>query len=179
MDVPFLEFYPALYRFVCARLPGDPEAAQDIVQQIFLDLAEQHSRSDSGNSFRGESAPLTWLCAIARRRIMDLYRQRIRAGRFFGRGKYRPSFGIEGQMIADPRVQSPEECLMDAETCRIVRTCLASLPEDQRYALVMKYVDRCPQKEIARMFGRSEKAVESLLTRARVSFSRAYRKEND
>jgi DNA-directed RNA polymerase specialized sigma24 family protein len=48
------------------------------------------------------------------------------------------------------------------------------MPADQRTALMLRYLDNLSVRDIGRLFGRSEKAAESLLTRAREHFRRAY-----
>jgi len=51
---------------------------------------------------------------------------------------------------------------------------LAAIPRDQRLALVLRHVDELSVPEIAAALGRSIEAVESLLSRARAGFRRAY-----
>jgi RNA polymerase sigma-70 factor (ECF subfamily) len=41
------------------------------------------------------------------------------------------------------------------------------LPDNQKTALILKYIDDLPQREIAEVMQVSEKAVESLLQRAK------------
>jgi RNA polymerase sigma-70 factor (ECF subfamily) len=49
----FDRFFPRLYRFALARLPGDPEAARDAVQQTFCQAIERL------DTYRGEAALYT------------------------------------------------------------------------------------------------------------------------
>jgi RNA polymerase sigma-70 factor (ECF subfamily) len=55
-----------------------------------------------------------------------------------------------------------------------VEAALSKLPGEQRIVLVLRYLDRLPVREIATTIGRSEKATESLLSRAREAFRKAY-----
>ena len=55
-----------------------------------------------------------------------------------------------------------------------VEAALAELPGEQRVVMVLRYLDQLPVREIASTIGRSEKATESLLSRAREAFRRAY-----
>jgi DNA-directed RNA polymerase specialized sigma24 family protein len=48
-----------------------------------------------------------------------------------------------------------------------------ALPDDQRLALEWKYLDGLPVREIAHRMGRTEKAAETLLYRARNAFREA------
>jgi RNA polymerase sigma factor (sigma-70 family) len=50
-----------------------------------------------------------------------------------------------------------------------------ALVQDQRAALMLRFVDGMSVKEVAKAIGRSEDATESLLRRARQTFEQAYR----
>jgi len=52
---------------------------------------------------------------------------------------------------------------------------LARLSDDQRAALVLRYVDDMSVRDVARMLGRGVRATESLLVRARESLRTEYR----
>ena len=52
---------------------------------------------------------------------------------------------------------------------------MAALPSDQRAALMLRFLDDLPVKEVAAVIGRSEDATESLIRRARRAFEDAYR----
>lgn len=51
---------------------------------------------------------------------------------------------------------------------------LATLPALQRAVLVQHYADGLPMREIATTLHKSESAIESLMTRSRDAFRRAY-----
>ena len=51
---------------------------------------------------------------------------------------------------------------------------LAALPAMQRAAIVLRYLDDLPVRDVARLLGKSEKAVESLLSRGRETLRRTY-----
>ena len=61
-----------------------------------------------------------------------------------------------------------------AETRDAVEFAIAQLPADQRIALLFRYLDGLTVREVSTVIGRSEKATESLLSRARDGFRRAY-----
>ncbi|MES2428431.1 MAG: sigma-70 family RNA polymerase sigma factor [Bacteroidota bacterium] len=58
-----------LYAFAMSRL-SDEEQARDLVQEVFLAALE---RSDK---FEGKSSERTWLTAILKNKIIDIYRKR-------------------------------------------------------------------------------------------------------
>ncbi|MGC9375129.1 MAG: RNA polymerase sigma factor [Bacteroidales bacterium] len=63
-DFTKLLYYRALYKV------SDDELAKDLVQETFLAAAENIS------SFKGDSAPKTWLFAILNHKIIDYYRSK-------------------------------------------------------------------------------------------------------
>ena len=62
---------------------------------------------------------------------------------------------------------SLEESTEKREGARELRKILDALPADWREVLLLKYVEELSLREIATSLGRSEKAVNSLLQRAR------------
>src|SRR5207302_6705419 len=58
---------PVLYGFVLARIGGQRNVAEDIVQETYLEAIR------SARTFRGDSSVTTWLCAIARHRLARYY----------------------------------------------------------------------------------------------------------
>ena len=61
----------------------------------------------------------------------------------------------------------PDDVIEEVERADAVRAALAELDESARDVLVNKYVDSMSVAEIADRVGKSPKAVESMLTRAR------------
>src|SRR5262245_40164946 len=60
----FAAYFPRLYsRFARAKLGGDEDAAEEIVQTTLIKAI------DKLQTYRGEAALLTWLCTFCRREI--------------------------------------------------------------------------------------------------------------
>jgi len=146
---------PLVYRYLLARCAGDATLAEEITQQTFVQAIRHRDRFD------GRADVVTWLCAIGRNRLVDHYRRG-------GRDARRHDRLIETQPQAD---DAPWRA---AEARDAVRTAVARLPADQRLALLFRYLDGMSVREVAAALGRSEKATESLLSRARDGFRRAY-----
>ena len=68
----------------------------------------------------------------------------------------------------------PASPLETEETRACVAAILEHLADEERLALEWKYVDGLAVREIARRMGRSEKAVEAILYRARNAFRDAF-----
>jgi RNA polymerase sigma-70 factor (ECF subfamily) len=150
------EYLPRLRAYVLRRSGLDDETALETAQETILAALR------SVQVFRGESSLYTWLCAIARRKVADHYR---RAGR-------RP-LSLDGLIVAGLTLIDteplPEEVTEREEMAATIHSALWRLPEDQREAVFRKYLDDRSVAEIAAELGRSEKAVESLLSRGRAN----------
>lgn len=163
----FERFFPRLYRFALARMPGDPEAARDIVQQTFCRAIERL------DSYRGEAALYTWFCQICRHAVADHHRRGDR-----GTGKVvlledLPDARAVLESMAAPASDEPEYGVQREQVHRVVAAVLDALPGRYGEALEWKYVDGLSVREIAGRLSLGEKAAESLLTRARESFRTA------
>ena len=107
-----------------------------------------------------------WLRGVLRRKIVDHYRQKTRSRRLHA-GVRSESSGEEGV--------PPSPCEMEsAEDRQQVLRALDDLPDLQRNVLEWKYVESLSVREIAERSGKSEKAIESTLFRARKEFRRLY-----
>lgn len=155
----FREWYdatlPRVYRYVLARCPGDEALAEEITQQTFVAAIRNRHR------FNGRADVITWLCAIGRNRLVDHYRRH-------GREAQR-----QERLVAE-QIHATEAPWRASETRNAVTTAVAQLPPDQRLALLFRYLDGMSVREVSAALGRSEKATESLLSRARDGFRRAY-----
>jgi len=146
---------PRVYRYLVLRCGGDHGLAEELTQQTFAEVIRRRDR------FRGRADVVTWLIAIARNKLVDQYRRHGQEARRHGRlvDLHRTS--------VDPEWDRHEE--RDA-----IERALATLPPEQRLALLFRYLDDLPVRDVAAAIGRSEKATESLLVRARTTFRRAY-----
>jgi RNA polymerase sigma-70 factor (ECF subfamily) len=150
---------PRVYRYLLARC-GDEALAEELTQQTFVAALRNRRRFD------GRSDVVTWLCAIGRNRLVDHYRRRGREDRRHGR------------LVEVQRTRS-DVPWRAVETRDAVETALAALPDDERLALLFRHLDGLSVREVAGLIGRSEKATESLLARARERFRRAYGDRTD
>jgi RNA polymerase sigma-70 factor (ECF subfamily) len=86
-----------------------------------------------------------------------------------GDGAGAPESGANDVMseFKDERIQDPSDRMMQDDVVQAVRVAIAQLPEQQRMALVLAKCHELPYIEIATVLGSSEKAVKSLVHRAR------------
>jgi RNA polymerase sigma-70 factor (ECF subfamily) len=150
----------ALYRYALARLRGDADLTRDLVQSAMIKAIAKL------DTYRGEAALLTWLCACCRNEIlMHLRRQRAAPVEVEIEDDVVPAVATAAAASDDP-----EAALLRREKARLVHMTLDLLPPRYAQVLEWKYVERLPVDEIAARLGVRSKAAESLLTRARQAF---------
>ena len=166
-DAFFKEYFPRLFRFTLTRVNNDPSLAEEIVQRTMCIVVRKMS------SYRGEALLFTWLCQICRNELSAVYRQRG--------DRYRDDLPIEDHPAVQAALESlgadefrPETMQRKDEIARFVHTTLQHLPARYARALEMKYVNGNSVQEIALELELSEKAAESLLTRARAAFKKGF-----
>ena len=121
----------------------------------------------------GDRDPFSWLCQIAERRIIDAHR------RFFGAQKR--DAGREVPLGTPAGDDTQHAAIIDllvasmttaskafSRNLREVRLmeALATLPQEHREALRLRYLEGLPSKESAERLGKSDGAVRVMLTRS-------------
>ncbi len=146
----------AIYRYIYARLAPRTDRVDDLVQEVFLAAWENLSE------YRGSSSLQSWLMGIARHKVEDYYRARLREPEPLEATEQRPSFGTISPDLDD----FLDNERLQKKTWQV----LVNLPEQYRLALLWRYWDKCSAKEMAARTGKTEKAIERLLARARDQF---------
>ena len=167
-DEFFRELFPRLYRFVATRTGGDGDLAEDIVQAA---MSKAVTRLDT---WRGDGALFTWLCTFCRHELSAHFRKAgpRREVALDGASE------VQGALTELARqAESPEMAAERDEQQRAIREILDAIPSKYADALEWKYVDGCSVQEIAARLGVSEKAAESVMTRARNAFRDAYEEQ--
>jgi RNA polymerase sigma-70 factor (ECF subfamily) len=157
------EYYPRLFRFAYTRVASDPEAAQDVVQGTFEKVIPNLGR------YRGEAALFTWLCAFCRYEIAAYWRRRGKTAPEVALVEDAPAVRAALDSLA-ALAEGPDAMFERRELARLVRVTLDRLPVHYGNALDWKYIHGLPVREVANRLGISDKAAESLLTRARQAF---------
>jgi RNA polymerase sigma-70 factor (ECF subfamily) len=145
----------AIYSYVRHRLAPRADLVDDLVQEVFL------AALNSLPGFRGASSLRAWLLGIARHKVESYYRERLRAPEPLGEED-----DIEPTVEGPPLDDEIDRGRMEARTQRI----LQELPEPYSLVLVWRYWEGRTASEMALATGRTEKAVERLLSRARTQF---------
>jgi len=122
--------YGRIVYAVALRVLGESTAAEDISQEIFMQLWRKPQLFDSQ---RGSLS--AWLAVVTRHRSIDQLRKR------------RPQCDIEDvQLFCDARL---DEHVFRSAVMEKVRTILSHLPQEQRTALEMAFFDGLTHVEIA------------------------------
>jgi RNA polymerase sigma-70 factor, ECF subfamily len=149
-----------MYPFLRRRLVPRPDVIEDILQEILL------AAWQALPTYRGDSTLQSWILGIARHKIDDYYRKRIRED----------AISEEEEDSAPEPAMAPnlEEQLDSAAQQEKVQQILSSLPETYALALIWRYRDEKSVREMAEVSGKTEKAMERLLARAREDFRRRW-----
>jgi RNA polymerase sigma-70 factor (ECF subfamily) len=150
--------FERLATYVRWRCGGLRDVADEIVQETWLTAVR---RLRSFDPAQGSFA--AWLRGIA----VNLLRNQFRRD---GRRQHRLS------ALAPGPESAPDAGLEQLEQSERVARALAELPDHYEAVLRAKYLDGLCVADIASERGESEKAVESLLTRARAAFRTIYLK---
>jgi RNA polymerase sigma-70 factor (ECF subfamily) len=151
-------FGPGLRRYATARLGGDEELAEDIAVQS---LAAAIRSIGSYNPRRSTLTP--WLYGIARRVLVaELRRQRRRT---VVPKSAEVDIETARDVAADGDLASDLAAQLEAQ--RKVTLLARHLSDAEMEVLILHFVEEFSMKEIAHIVGRSERAVYSLLHRAK------------
>lgn len=140
---------PRVFGFVYGRTGGDSTLAEEITAQAFMEAVRAR------RSFEGRADPVSWICSIARNRLIDHYRRLTRERRQLL------------HLVAGDPLASDSRAMNDVDDRDTALSILSTLPALERTALMLRYLDGYSVRETASMIGRSVPATESLLMRAR------------
>ena len=159
-----------LYRFA-TRLTGSSAAAEDVVQETFLQVHLSAARFDLSRRFK------PWLFTIAANKGRDYLRKRERK-REVPIDAHIGHEETSGRRFVDllaADYQAPHESLHLDERRRIVKGVVAQMPAKLSEVLILSYYHRFAYKDIAEIAGIPLGTVKSRLHSAVVRFGQNYR----
>lgn len=146
-----------LYPFVRKRLVPREEVVEDLIQEIVFAAWQTLPR------YRGEGNLRSWVMGIARHKVEDYYRRKLQA------------LEVPDEDESLPAVTPALEEQLDSAAVRgKIQETLASMPEAYAIALMWRYRDEKSVREMAQLAGKTEKAMERLLARARQHFRKRW-----
>lgn len=152
-----------VYRYVRSRLIPRVDLIDDLVQEVFLAAWE------SLPGYRGDSPLSYWLQGIARHKVENFYRTCLRAPLPLDENSERHS-----EVLVEIGL---DESLDRERLLEKTRSILTSLPDAYRLVLRWRYWDKRSAQEMAAETGKTEKAIERLLARAREMFRERWKHE--
>jgi RNA polymerase sigma-70 factor, ECF subfamily len=142
--------YASLVYGLALRILKDPQVAEDLTQEVFLNLWRNRSYDPARGSLS------SFLVTLTRCRAIDKLRSQGATLKFLNRWTQ--------QISAESSTASPFEQVSLAERSEKVREALAQLPDNQRQILEMAYYEGLSQAEIAE---RIDTPLGTVKTRAR------------
>jgi len=168
---PYLDrIRPQLLVFVERQLGAQLRSkveADDILQDTGIEAIRQYEKNP-----QRDQKPFSWLCQIAERKIIDAHRHHfgaqkrdaarekaldLKAGQT-GRGDFM------NMLIMS--ITTPSQAFSrNAREARLAEA-VSGLPEEQREAIRLRYVENLPSKDIAERLGKSDASVRIMLSRS-------------
>ncbi len=152
------------------RFTGDAEAADDLVQEVFLKVYRNPRLFDPRGKF------LTWIYAVARNASIDFLRLKRLPTVPIAGGGGEDDTGYDPPTVAH---QGPEAQAMDGEMAAKVQTLASTLSPKLREVFVLCAVQGLPYEDAAEIIGCPVKTVSSRLSRARERFLKEFRRYLD
>lgn len=146
------EFKTGLYRYFLSKTGNSSDLASDLLHETFASAIESSHTLKSGTNIAA------WLFTIASRRYTDYLRKKYKS----------KEIPISDDSIIAAEENTEKE-FSRSEEISILYASLYRVKKRYREILVMKYFEEMSDREISGKTGKSVKAVESLLVRARAA----------
>ncbi|MGD2187434.1 MAG: RNA polymerase sigma factor, partial [Desulfobacterales bacterium] len=159
-DALMHKYYPRILNFIY-RFIGNRQIAEDLSQDVFMRIYK------NALHYRPRSQFQTWLYTIAKNVCLNELRRNRR--RMVSLDETHKSGEKElRKAIEDPNT-NPDEALLRKEKIALIRAAIDALPENQRIAVILKRYENFSYNQIAATLNVTDKAVKSLLSRAKVN----------
>ncbi len=142
----FLRYRDRVYS-IALHYTGDPAAAMDIAQDVFVKLYSNLT------TFRGESRFETWLYRLVSNCCHDRHR------------KQRRLVPLEESRLPHPQDRATQQAQRD-QIARQVQQSVSQLPEELRMTVVLRYTEGLSYEEIASVLNCPAGTIASRLSRA-------------
>lgn len=140
--------------------------AEEVTQDVFLEVHK------NACNYKSAAAASTWVYRITVNKCIDRIRHSKRQKRF---AFITSIFSKEtGELMHDmPHFNHPGILAENKESAARLFSSIRQLPENQHTAFILKQIEGLSQREIAKIMDMTEKAVESLLQRAKGNLRKA------
>lgn len=155
-------YQPRVYR-LAYRITGSEADAEDVTQNVFLIIFNKIA------SFKGDSAPFSWIYKITLNASWEILRNRKRDSHV-SIEQYLPEFsngGRHAETLLDWS-DRPEEITTRKEEQKLVRKAIEGLSNEYKKVIMLRDIKGLPGKETAEILDLTVPAVKSRLHRARL-----------
>ena len=135
-------------------MTGDYHEALDLTEEAFVRAMKAYRR------FRGDSEPFTWLYRIAVNVFKKRYGKNARRRELWERH-------TESNPLPGRDERTPETVVVENERAALVRAAIARLPEVNREAITLRFIDEMSYEEIASVAGCNIGTVKSRISRGK------------
>jgi RNA polymerase sigma factor (sigma-70 family) len=149
-------FQPDIYYFI-KKTVQDPTLAEDLTQDTFMEILQTIDKLQEPAAF------VTWSRQIAYHRCTAHFRKRTE----LLADESEDGYSVFDTIEEDRTEFLPDEALDKADLQKTIHEMIDALSEEQRSAIMMRYFDELPVKQIAQIQGVSEGTVKSRLNYGR------------
>jgi RNA polymerase sigma-70 factor (ECF subfamily) len=153
------KYYPRILNFIY-RFVGHKNTAEDLTQEVFMRVYKNAWKYKAKSKFQ------TWIYTIAKNVALNELRRKNQVA--FSLDE--PVRGEKSQFQKESKISKtarPDEEILQKERALRIRSAIQKLPENQRIALILRRYDEFSYSQIAMTLKVSDKAVKSLLSRAK------------
>ncbi len=144
---------PRMHGLAARLVGGNAAQAEDITQEALIKLWQQAPKWQSGGSVSAFASRLVYTIA------MDHHR------------RSHATTSLDDTAMEIPEPETVTDGIVQKQTRTLLLGAMAQLPERQQQAVTLAYFHEYRAQDIATALGTTEKAVESLLVRARKSLA--------
>ena len=173
-DVAFrelLERYKKRAFGVAIGIVGDPDEAQDVVQDAFIKAYQNLKEFRFGSNF------YTWFYRLLVNQAIDRWRKTSRAATVSLEEAWLSEESSPADLVAFPK--TPEELTANRELAAALSRAIGALPEYHRAVIVLREVDGLAYEEIAEVLKCSVGTVMSRLHYARAKLREALKEHRE
>ena len=146
-----------IYSYIYYRTGNEQDAEDLTARTFFRALSHLHRYQDRGLPFSA------WLYRIAHNLVANWHRDRSR----------RQVIALDEIALTSPRVDPESRLELEDDQRRLLRLIRHESP-DRQQLLILKFVERMSNREIAQIMGRSEGAIKSLYHRTLLALREAW-----
>ncbi|HEY4552714.1 MAG TPA: RNA polymerase sigma factor [Bacillaceae bacterium] len=142
------------------RMVKNPQDAQDLVQEAFIKVYSQLGKYERKSSFS------SWLYRVAINHCMDEFRK-----------KHNRLQHVEMNEEKAPNTEHPEVVFLKKEKNRQLEKLIRTLPEEERWIILLRYVNELSYAEISELTGIPVSHVRNKLHRAKKKMRETVKRE--